>query len=418
VAGGTSGGAAGGVSRPDAGAPPPGPSTDLRLAASVELNGITTLGAGVVGAGTRRTTVSNSRDAALLRLGATPSASFVGGANNDQFYAVASRSTGALAVGLTRTFNSAFRNSDSALLVTVPLVGAPVAVVHENIGDVGLQPRAVDVTSTGYVVAGRFDGGTEGYVGLVTPAAQPTSTRRFRFPGVIDLRVRQVRVNGAISVVVGDAFTGTQMSGFVASFDTATLAARSAFLVSAPGTSVFLVDVASTGSTMVAVGQSDGDGLVLTFDAMALGPVTVTRVPLTRLASVVGPAPALVTGLRGSSLIAARLTPTGLEGTAFSALANPSNISPLPLLRTATGALVFGRTSDAGLAELELNADLRSGCNAAVSGTPFRVGLEPDAGVSVTTATPVVVPVSVNSLTVSGLVVTPLGLAPAAACWP
>ena len=417
AAGGT-GGAAGGAAILDAGAPLPGPSRNVSPAVRVELNGVIFEGTRLLAVGTRFTTVPNDRDGLFLRLGATSTASFVGGANNDQFYAVANRPGSALAVGLTRTFETAGRLSDSAFLVTIPAVGQPSALVHENVADVGLQPRAIDVTAAGYVVSGLFDDGAQGYVGLVSTTAQAGTTVRFTMPTASYVRVRQVRTAGAVHVVVGDLTVGATMSGFVAAFQSSTLALQYAFVVSQPGASVNLTDVAAAGTAMVAVGQANADGLVVQFDAASGTPVTTARVPQVRLTSIVGPAPVLLTGRRGTTLVTAKLTAGALDGTEFSDLSNPSNISPLPMVRLDGGAVVFGRTFDGGLAQLELNDDLRSGCGGAVSGTPVRVPLLADAGVLVATTSPAVAPITLRVTAVSGLQVTPFGLSPAAACWP
>ncbi len=384
----------------------------------VELNGVVLEGTRILAAGSRFTTVGNERDGLFLRFGVTSSASFVGGANNDQLYAVANRPGTALAVGLTRTFETGARTSDSAFLVTIPAVGQPSAVVHENIVDVGLQPRAIDVTAAGYVVAGRFDDGAQGYVGLVSTTAQPGTHVRFTMPTASDVRVRQVRTAGALSVVVGDLTIGATTSGFVAAFQSSSLALQYAFVVSQAGASVNLADVALAGPSMVAVGQANADGLVVRFDAASGGAVTTARVPQTRLTSIVGPEPVVITGLRGRALVTAKLTAGALDGTAFSNLSNPSNISPLPLVRIDGGAVVFGRTFDGGLAQLELNDDLRSGCGGAVSGTPISVALVADAGVAVMATSPAVAAITLRASAVLGLQVTPLPLSPAPACWP
>lgn len=416
AAGGT--GAAGGAPIPDAGAPLPGPSRNLSPAVRVELNGVVVEGTRLLAVGTRFTTVPNDRDGLFLRLGAMSTGSFVGGANNDQLYAVANRPGSTMAVGLSRTFETGARLSDPAFFVTIPAVGQPSAVVHENVADVGLQPRAIDVTAAGYVVAGQFDDGAQGYLGLVSTTAQPGATVRFTMMSASSIRVRQVRTTGALHVVVGDLTVGATLSGFVAAFQSSSLALQYAFVVSQPGASVNLADVAVAGTAMVAVGQANADGLVVQFDAATGAPVTTARVPQVRLSSIVGPEPVLITGIRGSSLVTAKIRAGALDGTAFSNVSNPSNISPLPLVRIDGGAVVFGRTFDGGLAQLELNDDLRTGCGGAVSGTPVRVPLLTDAGVVVATTSPAVAAITLRTTAVTGLQVTPLALSPAAACWP
>ena len=56
-----------------------------------------------------------------------------------------------------------------------PLLQNPAA-------DIGLQPRAIDGVDGGFAIAGRFDGGTEGFLKRVSATAAPLSTVRFSFP--------------------------------------------------------------------------------------------------------------------------------------------------------------------------------------------------------------------------------------------
>ncbi len=380
------------------------------------MNGVVDLAGDLLLVGSKRTTVGNDRDGALVHLTAQPAGEFVGGANNDQLYAVAKSATATLAVGIARSFRGA-RDADQAFLLVIDGTTLTPSL-HFPAADVGVQPRAVDALDGGFAIAGRFDGGTEGYLERVSNTAVPLATMRFAFPQAGDVRVRQLRTVGDVLVVVGDRTVGSQLSAFIAGFDAQTLAVRFANVASHASLDVSLSDVAQVGTLVVAVGAVGNDGLIAQFDAATGNLVTTFAVPQTTLSSVVGPATALVAGSSGASLVAARLTSTGLAGSAFSNLSNTSNISPLPMLRVDGGAVLFGLSSDAGVARIDLNDAMEAACAGAVTGSAFTRTFQLDAGVQVAPVTLTVTPVTLQSAAVPNLTRTNVPLTTSAACWP
>lgn len=398
--------------------PLPRNAASLQTGVPFELNGVVPVGTGLLLAGTRLTALPAERDGALLWLTSTmPSAELVGGTANDQLYAIAKRDNVIAAVGIARSFRGLRVADQSFVLLINGNTFTPV--LHMPAADLGVQPRAIDAIDGGFAIAGRFDGGTEGFVERISTTAAPLGTVRFAFPQPVDVRVRQVRLAGDVLVVVGDlTTTAGSLVAFVAGFDVQTLAVRFANTLSHASLDVTLSDVAQVGSLVVAVGTVGADGLIAQFNAVSGAVVATFSTPGTRLSTVLGPPPAMVAGRTGSSLVAARFTSTGLAGSAFSNLTNPSNISPIPMLRVDGGAVVFGRSPDAGLARLDLNDAMEAACAGAVTGSSFSSPFQTDAGVSVTPVTLTVSPVTLQSSAIVGLVRTPVSFAESAACWP
>lgn len=363
----------------DAGAPLPAALSQVTLQSEAAVNSAAVGTSGVVVVGTRSLDAGQTpgdRDAMVARVGATAQAQFVGGLQNDQLYAVATRGDSFLAVGLTRSFRSKL-NEDQALLVSGSVQGGALAGgrVYQP-ADVALQLRAVGPAANNAWVAGGPSGQVAAaLVVRLSSTLAVTAARSFAFgPTTTGYTLRSVVAYGSSVAVVGNFTEGLLTVGFLATFDGPALTPGFALKLTSTANTQ-LADVVSEGSELIAVGSEAGDGVVLR--VAASGAVTsVQRATGMPLRAIVAGTPLHVAGFAQGNVAVARVDATRLSGNHFPRLDWPSAFTRLPLLERGGGLRLVAQRGDA-IVDMPLNVDLFGSCGGTRLGVPVSAPLSP-----------------------------------------
>ncbi len=355
---------------------PPSSTAHSLTPDGIEVNAARTYGTGLVIVGSRASMAPDTRDGVLMVVGAgADRASFVGGTLNDQLYAVATRATALVAVGLTRSFRGTGQIGDQSMVVRSQGTGYTVARYYVAT-DEALQLRAVEAHGTGWAMAGRHLNGDRIGVVLAGVDTRPTQATSIGF-GLANYQPRQIATDGTRVYVVGHAVVGTEDVGFVLAVNGQTLSPVWARRVSS-AVGVKLHGVTVRGATLEVVGARGVDGLHVSLDS-ATGQVMSSRQLTGRPiegARVEGGVLWLA-GRDGSGSWAGFVDAGKLRGAAFASVA-VTVASPAALVTMGSNVALIGSRNN-GSVEVPLNADPIAACGGVASGSPFEVdGIDAD----------------------------------------
>ena len=345
--------------------------------------------------GTRRIANPSLNDAALVRdTGQVATAQFVGGAENDQLYAVARNGNAVLGVGITRSYLGS-ASGDQVLLAFTQTTAPQVTIGRLYVAaDEALQPRAVAPTSNGWLIGGHHLMGARGFVATTNISGAPQQSTSFLVgPTSTNLVVRRVISDGTRVYAVGHAVQGATNAGFVAAFDATNLAPVWGLRVVAAGP-LQIMDAAIVGSTLRVVGQTGADAVVADLATDTGAVVSNTSYLGVVFSSIAQHKFATwIAGRNGSGAIAGRLLGTQLQGVVLSDLMLPS-LSAQALVPRADGMSVIGSRA-AGAVEVPLNGAPVGACDGIALGAPLTV----NAGSAIATFTAMTVNVRALPLT-------------------
>ncbi|MBP8811744.1 MAG: hypothetical protein KBG48_04015 [Kofleriaceae bacterium] len=298
--------------------------------------------------------------------GATWATRSMGGAANDQLWAVASTGTELLAGGMTRSFQTS--GLDEGLLIRIAADGALTA--RRMFAAVAIQLRAVTVASAGrWWVAGSA-GDDHGFLARLAPAATTIATSRFAIDGARPLprRVVDWPDDENAPFVVGQLGGGTE-TGFVAQIDTDPNGGDTSWAVTVP---MEVFDAAWFDDTMWVAGAVGADGGLLRFasDGALRGAWRVPRRPLHRVGQ--RGATTWLGGSTGAGAFVAILDGDCVRGTDLASVTPSQPMrAPLPLGLDGPIPFLVGRVGTSARI-IALGEDAVATC-----GVPFAAGREP-----------------------------------------
>jgi hypothetical protein len=272
--------------------------------------------------------------------GATWATRSIGGAANDQLWAVASTGDELLAGGTTRSFQTS--GLDEGLLIWIDAGGAMAG--RRLRAGVANQVRAIAVASAGaWWIAGAA-GDTSGMLARLDSGATSVAANAFTIDGARPMprRVVDSPVDSGAPFVVGQLGGGTE-TGFVARVDTTPDGGDTSWAVTVP---MEVFDAAWFDASLWVAGNAGADGVLLRFDGDG-ALLASWRLPLRPLHRV---------GLRGGTIWLGGATSTGV------------------FVATLTGDCVTGTDLATLVPSQPLRATLPLGLDGAVPFLAARVG--------------------------------------------